>query len=101
MTQLEDSPLAATLVENGPNRNRRYGTRSELLDPLTTLAGQKVAASPAGRSQQRGSPSSRASLPRHSESVAYSSNSPIATTVGSSHSHTIHGLYKKAKNAQV
>ncbi|MFI5454508.1 MAG: hypothetical protein ACHRXM_03570 [Isosphaerales bacterium] len=46
MTHLEDFPLAATLLENGPDLNGCYGSPSKLVDLLTTLAGQKVAASP-------------------------------------------------------
>jgi len=46
MTQLEDSPLAATLLENGPDLNGWSGTPSKLFDLLTSLAGHKVAASP-------------------------------------------------------
>jgi len=48
MTQLEDSPLAATLLENGPDLDHRYGIPSRLLELLTTLVGPKVAASPHG-----------------------------------------------------
>ncbi|MFI5455552.1 MAG: hypothetical protein ACHRXM_08880 [Isosphaerales bacterium] len=46
MTQLEDSPLAATLLENGPDLNGWYGTPSRLFELLTSLAGHKVAALP-------------------------------------------------------
>ncbi|HKI17813.1 MAG TPA: hypothetical protein VKA15_08025 [Isosphaeraceae bacterium] len=46
MTLLEDSPLAATLLENGRDLDGWYGTPSKLFDLLTTLAGQKVAALP-------------------------------------------------------
>jgi len=46
MTQLEDSPLAAILLENGPDLDRWYGAPSRLLELLITLVGPKVAASP-------------------------------------------------------
>jgi len=46
MTPLEDSPLAVTLPENASDLNRWYGTLSNVLDLLTTLAGHKVTASP-------------------------------------------------------
>ncbi|MFI5455389.1 MAG: hypothetical protein ACHRXM_08040 [Isosphaerales bacterium] len=46
MTYLEDSPLAAILLEHGPDLEGWYGTPSKLLDLLTSLAGRGVAASP-------------------------------------------------------
>jgi len=46
MTNLEDSPVADILIENGRDLSRWTGTPSRLLDLLATLAGPKAAASP-------------------------------------------------------
>jgi len=46
MAQLEDSPLADALLENGPDVHNWYGTPSKLLELLNTLARHGLAASP-------------------------------------------------------
>ncbi|MFI5459283.1 MAG: hypothetical protein ACHRXM_27990 [Isosphaerales bacterium] len=46
MAHLEDSPLAAILLENALDLDGWFGTPSKLLDLLTSLAGRAAAASP-------------------------------------------------------